>query len=80
VRLEPRGDAAPLPAAAVEAVSAAAFGQRRKMLRASLRSLWPHPQRVLEEIGIDPTLRAEQLSVDVFLDLARRLKPSDRAP
>jgi 16S rRNA (adenine1518-N6/adenine1519-N6)-dimethyltransferase len=74
VRLEPRPDAAPVPVATLEAVTAAAFGQRRKMLRASLKSLWPHPERVLAEAGIDPTLRAEQLTVDEFLVLARILQ------
>jgi 16S rRNA (adenine1518-N6/adenine1519-N6)-dimethyltransferase len=73
VRLEPRADAEALPVAALERVTAAAFGQRRKMLRASLKTLWPNPQSMLEEAGIDPTLRAEQLPVAAFLSLARRL-------
>jgi 16S rRNA (adenine1518-N6/adenine1519-N6)-dimethyltransferase len=51
-------------------VTAAAFGQRRKMLRASLRQLWPEPEPILEEAGIAPTLRAEDLSVQDFLKLA----------
>jgi 16S rRNA (adenine1518-N6/adenine1519-N6)-dimethyltransferase len=70
VRIEPRPDAEPLPVAAVEAVTAAAFGQRRKMLRSSLRSLWPQPEAMLEQAGIDPTLRAEQVEVPGFLRLA----------
>ncbi len=69
VRLEPRPDAVPLPVKAVEAVTAAAFGQRRKMLRSSLRSLWPDPEPVLREAGIEPTLRAEQVPVEAFLGL-----------
>lgn len=71
VRLEPRDDAAPLPVAAIEAVTAAAFGQRRKMLRASLKQLWPDPEPILQEHGIGPTLRAEDLTVGDFLRLAR---------
>ena len=49
-------------------MTAAAFGQRRKMLRQSLRSLTPNPEALLTAAGIDPTLRAEALAVR---DLAR---------
>jgi 16S rRNA (adenine1518-N6/adenine1519-N6)-dimethyltransferase len=70
VRLEPRAAVEDLPVAAVEALTAAAFGQRRKMLRSSLRSLWPDPEPVLKRAGIEPTLRAEQVSVSDFLKLA----------
>jgi 16S rRNA (adenine1518-N6/adenine1519-N6)-dimethyltransferase len=69
VRLEPKPDALPLPVKAVEAVTAAAFGQRRKMLRSSLRDLWPDPEPVLEKAEIEPTLRAEQVPVEAFLRL-----------
>lgn len=72
VRLEPRADAERLPVPAVEAVTAAAFGQRRKMLRSSLRQLWADPLPILQEAGIAPTLRAEDLPVEAFLNLARR--------
>jgi 16S rRNA (adenine1518-N6/adenine1519-N6)-dimethyltransferase len=53
---------------ALQRVTAAAFGQRRKMLRSSLRAvggaaLW-------DKAGIDPSLRAEALSVDDFIALA----------
>jgi 16S rRNA (adenine1518-N6/adenine1519-N6)-dimethyltransferase len=70
VRLEPRVDAETVPVAAVEALTAAAFGQRRKMLRSSLKSLWPDPEPVLREVGIEPTLRAEQVAVSDLLRLA----------
>ncbi len=70
VRLEPKPDAERLPVGAVEAVTAAAFGQRRKMLRSSLKTLWPEPEAILEKAGIDATLRAEQLPVEAFLRLA----------
>jgi 16S rRNA (adenine1518-N6/adenine1519-N6)-dimethyltransferase len=53
----------------VEEVTAAAFGQRRKMLRASLK---PYPG-LLETAGIDGTLRAEQIDVADFIKLARIL-------
>ncbi|MFN4141061.1 16S rRNA (adenine(1518)-N(6)/adenine(1519)-N(6))-dimethyltransferase RsmA [Aestuariivirga sp.] len=74
VQLVPR--AVPAPACALEAlerVTAAAFGQRRKMLRASLRSLFPDPQTVLAEMGIESELRAEQLPVEAFARIAARL-------
>jgi 16S rRNA (adenine1518-N6/adenine1519-N6)-dimethyltransferase len=74
VRFEPLADATRLPAAAVEAVTAAAFGQRRKMLRSSLKRLWPDPGPALVAAGITPTLRAEELPVEAFLDLAGHLQ------
>jgi 16S rRNA (adenine1518-N6/adenine1519-N6)-dimethyltransferase len=70
VRLEPRPDAAPLRVGVVEAVTAAAFGQRRKMLRSSLKAVWREPEPVLSRAGIAPTLRAEQLPVEAYLRLA----------
>jgi 16S rRNA (adenine1518-N6/adenine1519-N6)-dimethyltransferase len=53
-------------------VTEAAFGQRRKMLRQSLKAL-PGAVDMLEPLGIDPQRRAETLSVDEFVALARRL-------
>lgn len=49
----------------------AAFGQRRKMLRRSLTSTLADPEAVLQAAGIDPTRRAEDLSVDDYLAVAR---------
>ena len=57
----------------LERVTAAAFGQRRKMLRASLKSILAEPEHVLNELGIDPELRAEQLPVEAFARLAARI-------
>lgn len=57
----------------LERVTAAAFGQRRKMLRASLKSILPDPEAVLKEMGINPEFRAEQLPVEAFARLAARL-------
>jgi len=56
----------------LETVTAAAFGQRRKMLRQSLKGL-PGALEALEMLGIDPTRRAETLSVDEFVRIARTL-------
>lgn len=54
---------------ALEKVTAAAFGQRRKMLRAALKSL-PGAVEALEATGIDPTRRAETLTQSEFRSLA----------
>jgi 16S rRNA (adenine1518-N6/adenine1519-N6)-dimethyltransferase len=51
-------------------VTAAAFGQRRKMLRQSLKQLGGNPEDLLAAAGLDPQLRAEQLSVSDFARLA----------
>ena len=71
-------DAAPegVKLAKLEALTAAAFGQRRKMLRQSLRGL-PGALAALEAEGIDPTRRAETVSVTEFVALARRLSIPD---
>lgn len=55
----------------LERVTEAAFGQRRKMLRQSLKSLGADPAALLDEAGIDPTARAEQIPVEGFAALAR---------
>ena len=59
----------------LERITEAAFGQRRKMLRQSLKAL-PGALVALEEAGIDPTRRAETLSIAEFVEIARRLSPA----
>lgn len=72
VRLEPLAEpAAPADLRSLETVTAAAFGQRRKMLRQSLKSLGG--EALLEKAGIDPTARPEELDVKQFAALARSL-------
>ena len=72
LRVTPLGEpVAPARLADLEAVTAAAFGQRRKMLRQSLKTLTADTEAMLREAGIDPTWRAEQLSVVQFAALAR---------
>jgi 16S rRNA (adenine1518-N6/adenine1519-N6)-dimethyltransferase len=56
----------------MERLTEAAFGQRRKMLRSSLKS-FPGALEALDALGIDPQRRAETLSVAEFGELARRL-------
>jgi len=73
VALVPR--AAPLACArgALERVTQAAFGQRRKMLRQSLKSLGRDPLGLLAAVGIAPTARAEEIPIEGFVALARAL-------
>ncbi len=72
VRLRPAKPVADAPARALETVTAAAFGQRRKMLRQSLKPLGD-AARLLDAAGIDGTRRAETLSPAEFCALARAL-------
>jgi len=71
VKLIPRQDVlAPARRATLERVTAAAFGQRRKMLRQSLKSLGS-AEKLLEIAGLEPTRRAEEIPVAGFCALAR---------
>ena len=74
VRLVPRAaPLAPADKATLERVTAAAFGQRRKMLRSSLKSLGVLTEALLAAAKVMPTARAEELSVAEFCALARAL-------
>ena len=74
VRLVPRQAPDPCDRRALEQVAAAAFGQRRKMLRQSLRSLLPaDPARLAAAANVDPTRRAETIPVSGFVAMAREL-------
>lgn len=66
----------PAPAKTLERVVAAAFNQRRKMLRAALKSLDPQIESRLERLGIAPTARAEEIGLEAFCTLARDLDPA----
>jgi 16S rRNA (adenine1518-N6/adenine1519-N6)-dimethyltransferase len=59
---------------ALEKVTAAAFGQRRKMLRASLRQITPDSEALLLALGLDPKARAEELDVADFVRIANALR------
>ncbi|WP_436642118.1 16S rRNA (adenine(1518)-N(6)/adenine(1519)-N(6))-dimethyltransferase RsmA [Microbaculum sp. FT89] len=76
VRIEPKEMPEGIRFKDLERVTAAAFGQRRKMLRSSLKSLAAHPETLLEAAGIDPTSRAEDIPVDDFLALTRAFAAS----
>jgi len=71
VRLTPRPDPLAAELADLERVTAAAFGQRRKMLRQSLKTLVPDPMPLLAAAGIDPTARAQDLAINRFVALTR---------
>ena len=73
VRLVPRATPEPCDRRALEQVAAAAFGQRRKMLRQSLKSLAVDPARLAAAAHVDPTRRAETIPVSGFVAMAREL-------
>jgi len=73
VRLIPRAEPLPCDRKALEQVAAAAFGQRRKMLRQSLKSLGADPARLAAAAAIDPTRRAETIPLAGFVAMAREL-------
>jgi 16S rRNA (adenine1518-N6/adenine1519-N6)-dimethyltransferase len=79
VRMVPRQNPLPCDRRMLERVTAAAFGQRRKMLRQSLKSLGTDPLPLLERAGLDPTARAEEISVSGFVALAQVLAGDDNA-
>lgn len=78
VRLVPRPSLAPCDVKILERVTASAFGQRRKMLRQSLRSLGHDPLPLLASAGIEPTKRAEEIPVAGFVALANALATVER--
>jgi len=73
VRLTPRQVPFACDVTALQRVTEAAFGQRRKMLRQSLKTLGVDVATLLSGAGIEPTARAEQIPVEGFVALARVL-------
>ena len=72
VHVTPQDMPGGVSAKTLERVTEAAFGQRRKMLRQSLKGV-PGALDALDALGIDPTRRAETLSVQEFVEIARAL-------
>ena len=70
VRLTPRQVPLACDAIALQRVTEAAFGQRRKMLRQSLKTLGIDAAALLAQAGIEPTARAEEIPIDGFVALA----------
>jgi 16S rRNA (adenine1518-N6/adenine1519-N6)-dimethyltransferase len=62
----------------LEKVTAAAFGQRRKMLRSALRRIAPNSEALLTSLDIDPKARAEELEVGAFCRIANAIAPGVR--
>jgi 16S rRNA (adenine1518-N6/adenine1519-N6)-dimethyltransferase len=71
VHLTPRDNPLPCDVTKLERITHAAFGQRRKMLRQSLKPVGG--EALLVKVGIDPQRRAETLSVEEFVALANAL-------
>jgi 16S rRNA (adenine1518-N6/adenine1519-N6)-dimethyltransferase len=76
VRLVPRPEPLPCDAKALQRVTEAAFGQRRKMLRQSLKSLGVDAGVLLSMADIEPTQRAEEIPVEGFVRLANAFAAS----
>jgi 16S rRNA (adenine1518-N6/adenine1519-N6)-dimethyltransferase len=74
VELIPRTEPLPCDPRLIERVTASAFGQRRKMLRQSLKTLGPDPLPLLAAAGLAPTARAEDIPVEGFVALARAME------
>ncbi len=70
VHLIPRINPLPCRIGALEAVTRAAFGHRRKMLRQSLKSIAPDPAAIISAAGLEETTRAENIPVEGYVALA----------
>jgi 16S rRNA (adenine1518-N6/adenine1519-N6)-dimethyltransferase len=70
VHLTPRPTPLPCRVGALETVTRATFGQRRKMLRQSLKSITPEPGAIIAAAGIEETIRAEEVPVEGYVALA----------
>lgn len=68
-REKPLGD---VDFAVLEKVVAAAFNQRRKMLKSSLKAIFKNPEEILNEIGIRPDLRPEELTIEEFCRITKK--------
>jgi 16S rRNA (adenine1518-N6/adenine1519-N6)-dimethyltransferase len=74
VELVPRPVPLPCDVDILTQVAQAAFGQRRKMLRQSLKALDPDPVELLTRAHIEPVKRAEEIDVAGFVRLAQELQ------
>jgi 16S rRNA (adenine1518-N6/adenine1519-N6)-dimethyltransferase len=75
VELVPRQRPLACASGALQQVTEKAFGQRRKMLRQSLKPLGVDPIALLGAAGLEPTARAEDIPIEGFVSLARALRP-----
>jgi 16S rRNA (adenine1518-N6/adenine1519-N6)-dimethyltransferase len=79
VEFIPRAEPLPCHTRGLERITEAAFGQRRKMLRQSLKTLGIDPLPLLAATGIQPTARAEEIPVEGFVALARAFEADKMA-
>jgi 16S rRNA (adenine1518-N6/adenine1519-N6)-dimethyltransferase len=79
VRLTPRQVPLACNPIALQRITEAAFGQRRKMLRQSLKTLGVDAIALLAGADIEPTARAEEIPVDGFVALARVFAAHEKA-
>jgi 16S rRNA (adenine1518-N6/adenine1519-N6)-dimethyltransferase len=80
VELRPRDTPLPCNPRSLAEVTQAAFGQRRKMLRQSLKALGVDSLALLSETHIEPTKRAEEIDVAEFVALSRMLEAMGKRP
>jgi 16S rRNA (adenine1518-N6/adenine1519-N6)-dimethyltransferase len=80
VHLIPRTSPLPCRIGALETVTRAAFGQRRKMLRQSLKSIAPDPALIIRAAGLEDTIRAENIPVDGYVALANAYDEMRKQP
>jgi 16S rRNA (adenine1518-N6/adenine1519-N6)-dimethyltransferase len=78
VHLTPKASPLPCRIGALEAVTRAAFGQRRKMLRQSLKAIMPDPSFIIAAAGLEETIRAENVPVEGYVALANALDAARR--
>jgi 16S rRNA (adenine1518-N6/adenine1519-N6)-dimethyltransferase len=79
VHLTPREKPLACRVEALETVTRAAFGQRRKMLRQSLKSITPEPGPLIAQAGLEETIRAENVPVEGYVALANAFDARVRA-
>jgi 16S rRNA (adenine1518-N6/adenine1519-N6)-dimethyltransferase len=79
VQLVPRQNPEPCDRRLLERITLAAFGQRRKMLRQSLKAVLADPAAMIEAAGLSPTMRAEEVSVSGFVALANALASASQS-
>ncbi|WP_243367910.1 16S rRNA (adenine(1518)-N(6)/adenine(1519)-N(6))-dimethyltransferase RsmA [Microvirga solisilvae] len=78
VHLTPKASPLPCRIGALEAITRAAFGQRRKMLRQSLKAIAPDPAPIIAAAGLEETIRAENVPVEGYVALANALDAARR--
>lgn len=79
VHLTPNDSPLPCNLKSLEQVTAAAFGQRRKMLRASLKSLSRDAEELIVQAGLKPTARAEEIDIAGFVSLANMISKTENS-